>query len=62
MNEGLFRRIAELRESIPENEQEEIVAAIIDIFKKHKITFSQAYNMLGLAKQSLSAISETLVL
>lgn len=62
MNRPLFDQIERLRESIPKDEQEEMVTDIIEILKKHQLTYTQAYSMLGLTRDTLAAISVSLIL
>lgn len=54
----LFDEITRLKDLIGEDEQEKMVTDIINVFKEHKLTYNQSFEILDLVKVTLSTLSK----
>lgn len=60
--EDLFKKIQSLREQIPEQEQKEMAAAIIDVMREHRLTYDQCFEVLRVVDLTLERMSRALML
>lgn len=58
----IFEQIAKRRDEVPEAEQKEMAASIVDILKGYHITYSQAFLILDLVRSTLHEMSHTLMM
>ena len=49
----LFDEVTRLKDLIGEDEQEKMVTDIINVFKEHKLTYNQSFEILDLVKVTL---------
>lgn len=54
----LFDEVTRLKDLISEDEQEKMVTDIINVFKEHKLTYNQSFEILDLVKVTLSTLSK----
>lgn len=54
----LFDEVTRLKDLIGEDEQEKMVTDIINVFKEHKLTYNQSFEILDLVKVTLSTLSK----
>lgn len=54
----LFDEVTKLKDLISADEQEKMVTDIINVFKEHKLTYNQSFEILDLVKVTLSALSK----
>lgn len=59
---SLFEKIESLRDSIPEDEQKEMAESIIGVLREHRLTFSQAHQILDVVYSTLRVMSHSLLL
>ncbi len=54
----LFDEVTKLKDLISADEQEKMVTDIINVFKEHKLTYNQSFEILDLVKVTLSTLSK----
>ena len=54
----LFAEVTKLKDLISADEQEKMVTDIINVFKEHKLTYNQSFEILDLVKVTLSTLSK----
>ena len=54
----LFDEVTKLKDLISADEQEKMVTDIINVFKEHKLTYNQSFEILDLVKVNLSTLSK----
>ena len=54
----LFDEVTKLKDLISADEQEKMVTDIINVFKEHKLTYNQSFEILDLVKVTISTLSK----
>ena len=54
----LFDEVTKLKDLISADEKEKMVTDIINVFKEHKLTYNQSFEILDLVKVTLSTLSK----
>ena len=57
---ALFEALKQMKEDLTEEETQEMTASIIEVFKTHNLTYSQAKQVLSITHDALDVMSETM--